>query len=79
MALVEQVAAVAVEVGQVALPVAVLKALMVEQVERTAVAAEHLTAVMAEQAAAVPYVLSGPELQEHSHQQTLATYECAGY
>jgi hypothetical protein len=51
---------------------------MAEQVERMVVAAERLTAVMAEQAAAVQCVLFGPEPQEHSHQQTPATYECAG-
>ena len=51
MALLEQVAEAAVVVGQVVLPVAVLKALMAEQAERTAVVAEHLTAVMAEQVA----------------------------
>jgi len=51
MALPEQVAVAAVEVGQVALPVAVLKTLTVQQVELMAAAAEHLTAVMAEQVA----------------------------
>jgi hypothetical protein len=78
MVLLEQVAVVVAAAGQVVLPVAVLNPLMAEQVERMVVAAEHLTAVMAEQGAAVPYVLFGPEPQEHSHQQTPATYECAG-
>jgi hypothetical protein len=67
MVLLEQVAAVAAAGDRVALLVAVLKALMAEQVERMAVAAERLTAVMAEQAAAVPYVLFGPEPQDNFH------------
>ena len=47
----EQVEVAVAVAAQVVLPVAVFKALMAEQAERTAVVAEHLTAVMAEQVA----------------------------
>ena len=79
MALLEQVVVEVEAAGQVVLLVAVLNPLMAEQVERTAAVAEHLTAVMVDQAAAVQSASFGPEPQEHSHQQTPATYECAGF
>ena len=55
-----------------------LPMLMAARAELMGVVLEHLMVVMA-----VPLVLAqsvsfGPVTQEHSHQQTPATYECAG-
>jgi hypothetical protein len=61
-------------VDQAEQPEVVFKALMVEQVELTAVVAEHQTVVMAEQVVAVRYVLFGPETCVNSHLHIQVTY-----
>ena len=79
--------ALAVQGAQVAQAVAVdlvvqmveaLPMRMAARAELMVVALEHLTVVMAVPLVLAQSVLSGPVTQEHSHQQTPATYECAG-